>query len=148
MSKKSQAAYEHLFDYIENNIFKLSQTASFTTDYEQAMRNALVKINPNARMYACHFHYCQALKRRATQIDGFVNFIRSNKQAESIYYRIMSLPLLPAKYIVDAFHQLQKEAFEVSKTGFRKFFAYYRRQWINKVNLISLSYVNETNSSW
>lgn len=145
MTKKSQAAYEHLFNYIDENIFKLSSVASFTTDYEDALRNGLAKTNPNARMYACHFHYCQALKRRATQINGFVNFIRTNKEAESIYYRLMALPLLPADFILEAFDQLQQEALKVNKKNFKQFFAYYKRQWIRKVNkyyLISLPQSN------
>lgn len=133
MSKKSQAAYEHLFNYIEQNIFQLSTVVSFTTDYETAMRNALVKVNPNARMVACHFHYCQALKRRASQTDGFVTLIKINKEAESIYYRLMDLPLLPAEFIPDISEELQREAFHLNKRGFKQFFTYFRREWINKV---------------
>lgn len=69
MSNKSRLAYDHAFEYFENNVFKLFKAASFTTDYEIAMRAALMKINPAAKMVACHFHFAQACKRRAAQID-------------------------------------------------------------------------------
>lgn len=145
MSKKSQVAYEHAFNYIENNIFPLSSAITITTDYEKAMRNALSKINPIARMYACHFHFCQAVKRRATKIDGLVNFIRTNIKAESIYYRLMSLPLLPSNFIMATFEQLKNEVLELKKKCFRNFFAYFENQWIKNVSSILLIYRTNIN---
>lgn len=134
MSRKSQAAYDHAFEYLNKNVFKLSSVASFTTDYEVAMRNALRDMNPTAKMYACHFHFCQAGKRKASQIIGFVDMIRSDNRAASIYYRLLYLPLLPAIYIKDAFESLQNEAFTLNRSGFKKYFAYFEKQWIVKVN--------------
>lgn len=133
MSRKSQAAYEHAFAYIDSNIFKLTEVSSFTTDYELAMRNAIIKTSPNAKMVACHFHFCQAAKRRASQIDGFVNFIRSNTEAASIYYRLMALPLLPSSYIRDSFNELKDEAYALNRNRFKKYLTYFKNQWINKV---------------
>lgn len=134
MSKKTQAAYEAVFEYIDEHIFKLSECASFTTDYEIAMRNGCRSICPRAKLYACHFHFCQACKKRGTQTDGFVKLIRSNKQAESIYYRLMCLPLLPADYINDAFESIVTEANAIKPNiPMKKFLAYYRKQWIQKV---------------
>lgn len=133
MSKKSQSAYEHAFKYVETKLFKLSSAASFTTDYEIAMRNALVTINSNAEMFACLFHYCQALKRRASQTDGLVQLIRTNKTAESIYYRLQCLPILPVGYILTTFKELKKEAIPLKNRSLNQFFAYFKKQWIEKV---------------
>lgn len=133
MSKKSRLAYEAVFDYIENNLFKLSNAASFTTDYEVAMRAAIATCNPHAMYFACHFHFTQACKRRASQIEGFVSLIRSNTNAESIYYRLLSLPLLPVDHIAPAFNELHTEARSLKNKSMNKFIAYYRRQWILKV---------------
>lgn len=128
--KKSQAAYEHLFDFINTNVFKLSTVASFTTDYEVAMRNALRKINPTAKIYACHFHYCQALKRKASQIVGLVKLFRSRNgaKAQTIYYRLQCLPLLPAVHIKDAFDVLKKEALEIKHPALNAFMLYFEKQ--------------------
>lgn len=136
MSKKSRAAYNDVFQYIENNLFKLSRAASFTTDYEIAMRSAIAMCNPTAKLYACHFHFSQACKRRASQIDGFVSLIRTNRTAESIYYRLLSLPLLPVQHIIPAFNELWTEARAMGMPCMNKFLTYYRRQWILKVCLL------------
>lgn len=134
MSKKSQNAYRQVFDYIEKFVFELSTVASFTTDYELAMRAAIAAINPTAELFACHFHFAQACKRRASQIDGFVNLVRSNKQVESIYYRLLCLPLLPGEYITKAFNALKAEARAIKSRALRLFLSYYERQWMEKVN--------------
>lgn len=80
------------------------------------------------------FHFAQACKRRASQIDGFVNLVRSNKEVESIYYRLLCSPLLPVQHIFDAFKQLKSEARAIKKSSLRKFVTYFKRQWIKKVN--------------
>lgn len=134
MSNKSRLAYEHVFNYIDKNIFPLSSVASFTTDYELAMRGSIAACNPSAKLYACHFHFAQACKRRAAQTNGFVELVRSNKEAESIYYRLLSLPLLPVDHIIPAFNELNAEARKLKSAPMRQFLAYYRRQWILSVS--------------
>lgn len=133
MSNKSQLAYEHAFNFFEKNVFKLSEAGSFTTDYELAMRAALKKINPDEQMVACYFHFAQACKKRAAQL-GLQGPISSNSNMQSIYYRLLSLPLLPAKYILPAFTKIQSEARKIKCRNFRSFLAYYNRQWIVKVS--------------
>lgn len=144
MSRKCQPAYEHVFDFIDKNVFPLSTVATFTTDYEVAMRNALRKINPTARMFACHFHFCQASKKKAMKIDNFIAMIRSDKYAASIYYRLLCLPILPATHIHEAFESLKKEAFQRNKRGFSRFFKYFEKQWIVKVIKFCLNAFHST----
>lgn len=81
MSRKTQRAYEAVFNYINSHILQINNIASFTSDYELAMRNALEKLFPKVKRFACYFHYCQAVKRRAYQTDGLVKLIRSNNAA-------------------------------------------------------------------
>lgn len=81
MSRKTQRAYEAVFDYINSHVLQINNIASFTTDYELAMRNALKKLFPNVQRFACYFHFCQAVKRRAYQTDGLVKLIRCNVNA-------------------------------------------------------------------
>lgn len=96
------------------------------------MRNALKTHYPDSSFIACWFHFCQAVKKNASQFQGFVNFIRSNPAAEKIYYKLQCLPLLPAKYIDSAFNTLQDEALALN-AAFKPFLNYYNRQWIVKV---------------
>lgn len=93
MSRKTQESYTHLF--IKAHIFDLKPT-SFMTDYERAMRNGLHAVWPDAGMFACWFHYCQAIKKHASQIPQFMTIARSDGDRIKLYYEIMCLPLLPA----------------------------------------------------
>lgn len=142
MSRKCTEAYESVFNYIDTHIVKIKNAASFTTDYELAMRKALRKFSPSSTLYACYFHYCQAVKKNAYQTDGFVKFIKSNENAKSVYYRLLCLPLLPSEYIDNCFIELKHEADEINKQGFRSFMKYFKNQWIKKVMFISLKVYN------
>lgn len=132
MSRKTEACYTHLFENIKKNIFNLDAN-SFMTDYELAMRSAIRKIFPNASVFACWFHLCQAVKRKANAIPGFVQSLRSDKGAMEIYGKYLCLPLLPAPQITQAFGTLKAESEIYDAALFRPFNKYYEKQWINKV---------------
>lgn len=136
MSHKSQVAYEDIFNYINKNVFPMTTSASFITDYEVAMRNALKKMYPTATMWACLFHFTQAVKRHASQTPGLVNLIKTDPKAASINYRLQCLPLLLAEFITKEFKDLRANAFKignVAKEIFRPFLRYFFDQWIKKV---------------
>lgn len=109
MTRKTQAAYTHLFRCIDDEILPLNPS-SFMTDYEVAMRNALGTVYPEAQMYGCWFHFCQAVKRHASQIGGFLVAARSNNESAEIYYDLLCLPLLPPQYIINVFNLIKMES--------------------------------------
>lgn len=136
MDRKTQIAYEDVFQFITEHVYKLHQSQSFTSDYERAMRNALKKLYPTAQFYACYFHYTQAVKRRLSQLPGLLELIHGDELARSIYKRAQCLPLLPADYIPDAFKGLVSEAAKLDvdkKATFRPFLVYMKEQWTKKV---------------
>lgn len=124
-----------MFEYFEENVISL-QCASFTTDYEKAMRKALQQLYPAANKFACYFHYCQAVKKRAYKTNGLSRLISSNADARLVYYRIMCLPLLPHTYIKDMFFELKNEAYTINKNIFRPFIWYCDKQWLQNVNIL------------
>lgn len=133
MSCKKQKCYEHIFAYIHENVIAM-ECASFTTDYERAMRNALSKQYPNAVHRCCWFHFTQAVKRNASKIAGFVPMIRGNVAERELYYKIMCLPLLPACLIREAFNVLNAKCLKfVGNEPFHGFVDYVERQWMEKV---------------
>lgn len=135
MTRKTETAYKHLFQFIDQNVCSLN-CRSFTTDYEIAMRNALRELFPNARLVACWFHYSQALKRKVAQIPNFERFLRGSVAAEEIYYKLQCLPLLPAHLIIGAFEKLKIEALKCDKMKFTPFIQYFERQWIERVSFV------------
>lgn len=132
MTRKTQRAYKHLFEFINEKVCPL-KCNSFTSDYEVALRNALSILFPGTRLVACWFHYSQALKRKVRQLPGFERFLRGNEAAEGIYHKLQCLPLLPSEHILSAFKQLKQEALAIDKRNFRLFLKYFERQWIVKV---------------
>lgn len=132
MSRKTEESYSHVLRFIEESVFVL-KPSKFTTDYELAMRNALEERFPHAKFIKCWFHFTQAVKRNAAKVTGFVNFIRLDDNAENIYYKLMSLPLLPACHIKPTFERMKSAAFAADKRKFIRFINYFERQWIIKV---------------
>lgn len=105
------------------------------TDYELAMRNAIGIQYPEMNQRNCWFHFCQAVKKNASRIAGFIHLIRNNLREREIYYKIMCIPLLPADMIHSAFDLLSKKAERVENAGFHQFLQYYERQWLIRVRI-------------
>lgn len=132
MRNKSQASYAAVFKYIHENVMSL-QCHSFTSDYEVAMRNAFRLLIDNAQQFACHFHFCQAVKRKAHEC-GLNTVFNTDPEALNLYQRLQSIPLLPAEYIQDTFQALSAECRKMKSHTHEwdRFMLYYSRQWINK----------------
>lgn len=130
MSRKSEKSYTHIFQTLKK-LFPLGGK-SIIMDFELAMRNALKNIYPNTELNTCWFHFCQAAKRRARKLPNFVNAVATNEEARSAYYKLLALPLLPAKDIIPTFG-LVKTQVEQNK-AVTEFFNYFEKQWIIKVN--------------
>lgn len=133
MSRKTRRAYEHLFKYLKNNIINLGNGKSIMTDFECAMRNALRAVFPQIKLNCCWFHFTQAAKKRAMQTPQLIPFLLQNKDAREIYYKLLSLPLLPPKDIVPMFRELKVLALANNRELFADFIKYYEGQWIKKV---------------
>lgn len=132
MSCKTTKAYQSVFQYIENNIFNL-EPSQFLTDFEAGLRKALELCYPFAIILGCWFHYCSAIRRRVMSLRLY-KLIAENRNARSIYKKIMSLPLLPPESILEGYEIILNEAEtnRLSRT-FKKVFEYYERFWLRQV---------------
>lgn len=105
------------------------------TDFEVAIQNAFLTVVPDAEATSCLFHFKQAVKRKARKFGEMMKFIMSNAQARHLYFKLMSLPLLPADRIANMFDQLKDAALELQTAEgmgniFDGFLRYYFKQWI------------------
>lgn len=107
---------------------------SITTDFERAMRAALRDLYPNSKFVHCWFHFTQAAKKRAMQTPQLIPYIRKNREAEEIYFKLLSLPLLPAHHIREEFQRLKVIARARHRAVFADFLSYYERQWMDQVH--------------
>ncbi|XP_055903874.1 uncharacterized protein LOC129939771 [Eupeodes corollae] len=127
MSHKSEKAYTHAFQYIEANLMKF-RPASFTLNFEHALRKGLTNVFPNAQIHGCWFHYCRAIKRRASKIPNFLKGLRGNKNCNKIFNTFFVLPLLKPENMQRGFEIIQREA--NGFTMFNNFMEYFQKQWI------------------
>lgn len=132
MTNKSEEAYDSVFDYISSHVLEL-KCHQFMTDYEIALRNSLNKQCPTAILSACWFHFTQAVKRRANKFPTMMNIIRTNNTAKRLFYKVMCLALLPAKYIKDEFFKIEIELQKIHKSAFKAFLLYFQQQWLTNV---------------
>lgn len=132
MSRKTKQSYLHAFKYIKEYIFDL-ECHSFMTDFELPMRAALRELYPLVILLTCWFHFTQALKKRAMQSPQLIPYLYSNTNAAEIYYKLMSLPLLPAEFIVPEFKKLKILAKAAHRNIFDDILKYYEKQWLTRV---------------
>lgn len=129
MSRKSERCYVHLFQTLQQ-MFPLNGH-SVMTDFELAMRNAIRTVYPHIKLYTCWFHFCQAAKRKASQLMNLVHHMKSNANIRNAYYKLLALPLLPASEIIACFQMIKSQV--ADEKVFKPFLRYFERQWIKKV---------------
>lgn len=145
MSSKCEAAYAHVFKFVNENIISL-KCKTFTTDFEVGMRNALRKfVGDEAEMRTCWFHYTQAVKRNASSISGFFDRVRKDKDLTKNYYKLQCLPLLPAEKITPSFLAIKAAMLVEPADSLISFLNYFERQWIRKEGPDSISVFNKNN---
>lgn len=136
MSRKTEKCYTHLFQTLKE-IFPL-HGKSVMTDFELAMRNAIRNVYPTLKMYTCWFHFCQAVKRKASQLMHLMAQLKINENIKNAYYKLLCLPLLPASEILACFQMIKSQV--ADEKVFKPFLRYFETQWIKKVNFLGFFY--------
>lgn len=142
MTRKTEVAYKHLFNNIESR-WKIGPKKA-TTDYETAIKNALMKQYPGIQLISCWFHFCQALAKNAKKIKGFLKFIKDDDGARRVYHKLMCLPLMRFDNIRAAFKLLKEEALASNKSKFTPFLKYIEKQWLQREGPKSISVYMES----
>lgn len=124
-----------LFNYIEENVFELTPT-EIMTDFEPAMRKAINSVYKDVTLRGCWFHFCQAIKRMALKL-GLRNVLKAIQEARCIYYKLMSLPLLPSELFLNGFESIKLQCQSYSCwRKFHPFFGCFESFWLNQVILL------------
>lgn len=132
MSGKKAKAYRNVFEYIEQHIFKL-EPVQFITDFEAGMRKAIKFCYPSAILLGCWFHYCSAIRRRVLRLRLY-RLIAENRNARSIYRKLLSWPLLPQNHMKEGYDIILKEADRnCLLSTFKNLFKYFDRYWLKQV---------------
>lgn len=136
MSKRTIEAYERVFQYINENLIPLCGEA-IIIDFEKAMRKALINVlkSIDSLMFilGCWFHFCQALRRKVSQMPALFAIIRKDVRYKDIFRQFQCLPLLPMHHIEDTFRDLAKDALSLDQNLFAPFVDYFHKEWIRTV---------------
>lgn len=132
MTNKTAKAYENVFKFIEEKVFKL-QPAQFMSDFENGLRKAISNCFPDTPLYGCWYHYCAAVRRRLMTLNMY-RVITDDHAGSVIYRMLLSLPLLPQERILDGFEfiKLKARGAGLFKT-FKVFFKYFNEFWVKLV---------------
>lgn len=140
MTDKKASTYQKVFEYIEDNVFKL-QPAQFMADFEAGLRKAISSYFPGVPLYGCWYHYCAAIRRRLMTLNMH-RLITDDPAGFMIYRMLLSLPLLPRDRILDGFNFVKSEARKNRLfKAFKAFFKYFNDFWINLVCFIDIQII-------
>lgn len=141
MTHKTKKCYLAVLKYIKANVFDLEE-AEFMTDFETGMRSAIKKCYPSATIRGCWYHYVAALRKRMRMM-GMTKLLKENENAKTLQKMLMNLPLLPAEMFENGYSFIKKQASSWRLfNNFKKFFAYFERQWIYEVHFIFVALKN------
>lgn len=99
MQRQTQDAYEDVFNFIKDAIISYDGTiripTAATSDFERAIRQALISVWPGIRHYGCNFHFCQANRRYARSLPNLSPHLTDWTKHHKALVMIMRLSLLP-----------------------------------------------------
>lgn len=144
LNNKSESLYRQVFIRLAVLIPALKPT-SIMSDFERALRNAIIEVFPNVTLHGCWFHYTQAIMKNTRKHLPIA--VRNEEHIKSWVMSVMSIPLLPATNIHGAFDYLLGVINDVRLDRLKN---YIERQWKQRVTPEELSVfrlVNRTNNA-
>jgi len=91
-------------------------------DYEKAVREALRKHFPNARISGCWFHYMKAINKAARKFG-----LAKDEKFEKLIQEVCHLALLPNDFISEGFDYVAAKI--TYSARWSRFSSHRRRQW-------------------
>lgn len=132
MTKRTRVAYSALFNYIQREVCPLN-VASFMSDFEVALRQALEHAFPGKPTRGCWFHFKKAIRNKMSQTPVFSALLKVNGEARRAYFKLQSLALLPAHLISGAYAEIRSSV--EHWPAFREFLReYFEPFWIRRVS--------------
>ncbi|XP_008188478.1 uncharacterized protein LOC103310847 [Acyrthosiphon pisum] len=96
MESKCRDSYDCDLAFVKNNLIPNLTPSTIITDYEPALRDALVSQFPGAQAHGCWFHHNQAVWKNMKS-RGYLQYVNTNPFALDSLKMLFSLPLLPAR---------------------------------------------------
>lgn len=139
MTRKTQKAYEHIFQFLDANLLEL-KPKTFNTDFEKGLRNPIIQIFLQTRLKGCWFHYCQALRRKLSKMSEQAQMVKTTNEARRAFEKILVIP--NAFNICKQGAYANNKCYSKSENSFQKFFDYFQHQWLDMTHLNCLYFIN------
>lgn len=153
MQKQDAEAYKEVLRSVLE-VTPLPRLVFYMGDWDAALRRAMSDVLPGLQLRGCHFHYSQALIKKASSDLHLARYVRSRGAVRSIIVTFCALPLLPAHEIWPAFSELVERiehlGNELCRHRMSQFAAYFSHYWLDTITpeLLSLFRVaNRTNNA-
>ncbi|KAL5246448.1 hypothetical protein ACI65C_013856 [Semiaphis heraclei] len=131
MESKCRGSYDCVLAFVKNNLIPNLTPSTIITDYEPALRDALVSQFPGAQAHGCWFHHNQAVWKNMRS-RGYLQHVNTNQSALETLKLLFSLPLLPAREMESGFALIK--AFATNHgVHMANLFDYYNRYWLQRV---------------
>ena len=136
MENKRKESYKEIFKYFKNELNLHFNEAML--DFELGLKNALKEVFQDIKLMSCWFHFAQAVTRKLQHMPASIRFRYDIKE---LIAKLLSLPLLPASKIYEAYQTIKKEILltESENVTFRKFFLYFESFWLYKIGPANFS---------
>ncbi len=129
MSCKTKIAYIKLFREVVKLLrpHKEMRVRRICLDFEAATWGALRVVLPTVKLQGCGFHFYQAIFRKIQKL-GLATMYTTNKQFQHTCRQLMTLNLLPHRFIRETFNTLKSK----NKAALdRPLFQYFEKNWLN-----------------
>lgn len=135
MPDRVKQTYIELFEYLLDAIFcfdGIERTpTTFMSDFERASRNAAVQVWEDIELIGCNFHFCQALRRKASSLPELAGQIRGQTTHHDILKMFMRLSLLPLERVDEGLNSIKLFIIEQGVAAqFQRFQLYFQRFWM------------------
>lgn len=135
MPDRLKKTYISLFEFLRDAAFcfdGIQRTpATFMSDFERASRQAANSVWPDIELIGCNFHFCQALRRKASSLPELCSKIRGQTLHHTTLKLFMRLSLLPLESVFDGLDALKLFLAEKGVAAdFHRFLNYFERVWL------------------
>ncbi|XP_044594841.1 uncharacterized protein LOC123272205 [Cotesia glomerata] len=122
---------EQVYDSIFKIIFKDFENykKNVMCDYEQAMRNSIIKCLQEAVLKGCYFHHVQAIQK-ASQELGLWKKIKNDHTARMHLRLLMAVATLPSNEMKKGYECVKSSLPQKYANDFKCIFQYYRKNWL------------------
>jgi len=130
MSRRQAKDYTRVFKRIKKLMGDICNVEEIVSDFEMGIWKGVVSVFPSAKIFGCSFHWTQAIFRKIKCL-GLGRYYSRNENVRLLCRKLMSLNLLPTRYINRCFYSLEQQSRTLGIPLLSDLFQYVDNTWIS-----------------